>query len=205
MVPSETHISRVVPLLARKYTLLPAMVIHSISSLPAELKSRNRTVPADVPSETHNCHSPLTWERSTSCVPLTPTISSSLATLPGCMSFTRYVPATVPSVRQSSTPVSALSALKYVMPFITVRLLGELPAARVATSPSMRVPATVPSEVHHSRPLTPSSARKRMPFPSSSRASGLPEPVGFASRVEVVPVTPSITITSRPPAPESPM
>jgi hypothetical protein len=46
---------------------------------------------------------------------------------PGVMSLTRRVPAVVPSVFQSSEPVTPSSARKYIKPLLTVKPAGDEP------------------------------------------------------------------------------
>src|SRR5262245_11605068 len=85
------------------------------------------------------------------------------------MSFTRVVPAVVPSLFHNSEP-AAVTAVKNNVPFTFVRLLGlELlgvePLLPVKISLTRTVPAAVPSLFHNSWPVVPSLAEKnRVPL-----------------------------------------
>jgi hypothetical protein len=72
---------------------------------------------------------------------------------PGVMSFTRTVPALVPSVRHSSLPASDVLALKKTMLPSATNLLGaELPKPGQMSLTS-DVPAAVPLAFQSSRPM----------------------------------------------------
>ena len=69
---------------------------------------------------------------------------------PGLTSFTMTVPASVPSLFQSSIPLTPSDALKKSVPWTFVRLAGaELPTSGV-TSMTRTLPASVPSLFHNS-------------------------------------------------------
>ena len=68
------------------------------------------------------------------------------------MSLTRTVPAAVPSLFHSSSPVEPSSAVKNSVPFTFVRLLGSEPAPLGMMSLTRTVPAAVPSLFHSSTP-----------------------------------------------------
>src|SRR5690606_16089234 len=69
------------------------------------------------------------------------------------MSFTNIVPASVPSLFQSSWPLVPLSALKYNTPFTSVNSVGYPEGIPWLISFSSTVPALVPSLFQSSHPF----------------------------------------------------
>ena len=119
------------------------------------------------------------------------------------MSVTRMVPASVPSLFQSSWPFVPSLAEKYRVPPTAVRLPGEELAAPGLMSLTMTVPATVPSLFHSSWPLVASLARKYSTAPTAVRFPRveLPEP-GSKSLSMIVPAAvPSVFHSSVPSSP----
>jgi hypothetical protein len=92
------------------------------------------------------------------------------------MSLTLTVPAAVPSLCQSSTPLTPSVAEKYSVPLMLARLDGVDAALPGLMSLTRTVPAAVPSLFQSSRPLTPSSAEKKSVPPTFMKILG-PEPV----------------------------
>ena len=81
------------------------------------------------------------------------------------MSFTRTVPAVVPSDFQSSVPPAKSVATKYNVPFAFVRLLGIEPTPPALMSLTITVPVAVPSDFHNSIPLeTFVAVKNNVPF-----------------------------------------
>ena len=124
---------------------------------------------------------------------------------PGLMSFTRTVPAAVPSVLHSSDPVPSSAAKKSVPPTLVNPVGLELPGRLM--SATRTVPLSVPSLLHSSDPPTPSSAANaRESVPGMfviSRRLELPGP-GLMSATRTVPAAvPSLFHSSDPPTPSS--
>ena len=80
---------------------------------------------------------------------------------PAQMSATRTVPAAVPSVRQSSRPLTPSSAVKKSTPPIAQPTTGSLPPWPGRRSATISVPRWVPSLFQSSEPFTPSLAPKK--------------------------------------------
>ena len=95
-------------------------------------------------------------------------------TAPGAMSLTSDVPASDPSLRQSSSPAAAVNAVKKRPAAVWTSAEGFEPSGPGLTSFTSRVPPGVPSDAQSSNPWTPSSAaKKRVPFASVSRPGEL--------------------------------
>src|SRR2546429_763537 len=115
-------------------------------------------------------------------------LGEELASVVGLMSFTRTVPVPVPSVFHNSTPWTPASAAKYRALVKAVRPDGEelkgtwMPAVNPepgAMSFTCTVPPTVPSVLHSSRPLPPSSAEKYKALLSTVKPLGEELALGF--------------------------
>jgi hypothetical protein len=74
------------------------------------------------------------------------------------MSTRRAVPASLPSLFQSSLPEASV-AEKYRLPLKKVRELGNDPVAPVMMSLTITVPAVVPSDFQSSRPAAPPATK----------------------------------------------
>ena len=81
------------------------------------------------------------------------------------ISDTIAVPPGVPSVFQSSEPLTPSSAAKNRVPFNPVKERGNEPSAPARMSATSTVPGPDPSLFQSSSPLTPSSATKNRVFP----------------------------------------
>jgi hypothetical protein len=79
---------------------------------------------------------------------------------PGARSCTSTVPASVPSLVQSSTPVAGWYAAKYRRPLATASAAGTEPPGPGTMSFTITVPAVVPSVRHSSTPCATSLAAK---------------------------------------------
>ena len=101
--------------------------------------------------------------------------------VPGLMSLTRTVPASVPSLFHSSLPLTPSSAEKNSVPPTAVRSSMSEPEPPGSMSLTRTVPAAVPSLFHSSSPCSPSLARKNSVPPTAVRRNGL-EPNGIAVR-----------------------
>ena len=70
------------------------------------------------------------------------------------MSITREVDSSLPLVFHNSRPAAASRAVKKSVPFTPVRSSGEAEALPGLMSRTRTVPATVPSVIHSSHPLS---------------------------------------------------
>jgi hypothetical protein len=105
------------------------------------------------------------------------------------MSWTRTVPAAVPSLRHSSRPDDDVLAEKNSAPFIiAVRLVGAEPVVPVKMSRTTAVPPAVPSVFHNSSPRVESLAVKNSVSPTTIRFCGASGGVP-AGTTRVVPVS----------------
>src|SRR5262249_628004 len=152
--------------------------------------SLKREVPAVVPSVFHSSKPCTPSFAAKKKLPATPTpLKNSNESPepkdpgePGQISFKRNVPASVPSVRQTSHPWAASLARKYMIPSSS---------ACFQTSPSsstnelngpprmsltITVPASVPSVLQSSHSWTPSFARKSALSPKTTGSNERPKP-----------------------------
>ena len=111
--------------------------------------------------------------------------SASSPSGPAWMSFTSTVPAGVPSLFQSSTPVTPSSAVKNSTPFATAKFCGdELPAALVDVLHEHRARRCCRRSGRARRPSTPSSPANRTAPPTAAIEAPIAKPVAEA-RVQV--------------------
>src|SRR6266487_3694105 len=113
------------------------------------------------------------------------------------MFFTRTVPAVVPSVFQSSIPLTPSSAAKKSVAPTAVRYFGEELYGEISLT--FTVPAEVPSLFHSS--TSPPSTKNSVPFTLVS-LSGHPQVPGHRSLTITVPVAVPSLFHSSPPAAE---
>src|SRR6266853_1406859 len=123
--------------------------------------------------------------------------------LPGQMSFTCNVPASVPSVFHSSRPLTPSSAEKYNAAPKTVSSDTREPVLGLMSF-TRTVPASVPSVLHSSGPVTPSSAEKYKAPPNTLKPEGEESAAGLMFFTSAVPpAVPSVFHSSHPVAPSS--
>ena len=161
-------------------------------------------VPAAVPSVTQsNRSAPL---RATKKILLPAVVSTAgkLWALPGARSRTSVVPASVPSVFQSSTPVAGVPAANSADPPSTAGgcedAESSVPGAR---SRNILVPAAVPSLIHGSQPCTTSLALNstRSPTAVMENATESRGPPSMSTTMCVPASVPSLTHSSLPEVP----
>ena len=120
--------------------------------------------------------------------------------VPGMMSFTKAVPAGVPSLFQSSRPFTSSSATKNSVPFTSISSMSVEAALLALVSLTSTVPPTVPSLFQSSGPFTGSrTLKKSVPF-TLVRSSGVEELMpGTISLTNTVPAAvPSLFQSSTP-------
>src|SRR5262249_32935848 len=151
-VPSVTQSSNALGVIAVKTARDPSTAKSAemkLFSLIPGAKSVAGVVPCAVPSLFQNCPFTLKYKRPWNARMLPKDEPAN----PGVMSFTRTVPALVPSVRHNSSPKADVLAVKKTTLFKATNLLGaELPKPDQISLTS-DVPAAVPSVFQSSRPM----------------------------------------------------
>src|SRR5438477_8492021 len=217
-VPSLFHNSKpVMPSSALKYKALLNTVKPDGEESPDELIFFTCTVPGTVPSLFHSSR-PLTPSSAEKYKALLNTVSPvgeellgtwipPMETVPGAMSFTSTVRASVPSVFHSSRPLTPSSAEKYKALPRTVNSRGE-----ETTAVTRAVPACVPSLFHSLGPVPSSAEKNHAPLKKANSEGKRPLPPGeecpapgLMSFTKTVPMAlPSVFHSSKPLTPSLP-